>query len=304
VHVWSAHTRMKRAGQQSSVLNIDPRAPVSDRYIKISGGMDLIRQLVRHVGNDWLLNVHTNGHNPKSWAIAAVCGVAAQFGPGATLMLHSGMAPGYIRNAPKRMRQVIRLACALYRQIICVNDEIASAVADLGIPKDQLQITPAFLPIETPEVVLPPDIESWLRQHSPVMTSTMFFRIEYGFEVLLDAVCRLRDEHPQIGCLVMGTGEGREQAAELIERRGLSDWIFLAGDLDHELCLALMSRSAVFVRPTFRDGDSISVREAVSLGVQVIASNVGTRPDGVLLFEPGDVNGLVVRIEEALTKTK
>jgi glycogen synthase len=304
VHVWSAHTRMKRAGQQSSVLNIDPRAPASDRYIKISGGMDLIQQLVRHVGNDWMLNVHTNGHNPKSWAIAGVCGVAAQFGPGATLTLHSGMAPGYIRNAPKRMRQVIRVACALYRQIICVNDEIASAVADLGIPKEQLQITPAFLPIETPEVVLPPEIESWLRQHSPVMTSTMFFRAEYGFEVLLDAVCRLRDEHTQIGCLVMGTGEGREQAAELVERRGLSDRIFLAGDLDHELCLALMSRSAVFVRPTFRDGDSISVREAVSLGVQVIASNVGTRPDGVLLFEPGDVNGLVVRVEEALTKTK
>jgi len=78
----------------------------------------------------------------------------------------------------------------------------------------------------------------------------------------------------------------------------LGDRIFLAGDLEHELCLALMSRSAVFVRPTFRDGDSISVREAVSLGVHVIASNVGTRPDGVLLFEPGDVNGLMARIKE------
>ena len=267
MHVWSAHTLMKRAGQQSSVLNVDPRAPESDRYIKISGGVDLVRQLVRHVGNDWMLNVHTNGHNPKSWAIAVVCGVAAQFGPGATLMLHSGMAPGYIRSAPKGMRQIIRLACALYRQIVCVNGEIASAVSDLGIPKEQIQITPAFLPVETPEIVLPPDIESWMQQHSPVMTSTMFFRAEYGFEVLLDAVSRLKDRYPEIGCLVMGTGEGREQAAELVAKRGLGDRIFLAGDLDHELCLALMSQSAVFARPTFRDGDSISVREAVSLGV-------------------------------------
>jgi glycosyltransferase involved in cell wall biosynthesis len=294
---------MKRAGQQSSVLNVDPRAPESDRYIKISGGVDLVRQLVRHVGNDWMLNVHTNGHNPKSWAIAAVCGVAAQFGPGATLMLHSGMAPAYIRGAPKGMRQIIRLACALYRQIVCVNGEIASAVSDLGIPKEQIQITPAFLQVETQEIVVPPDIERWMQQHSPVMASTMFFRAEYGFEVLLDAVSRLKDRYPEIGCLVMGTGEGREQAAELVARRGLGDRIFLAGDLDHELCLALMSQSAVFARPTFRDGDSISVREAVSLGVQVVASNVGTRPDGVLLFEPGDVNGLVARIEQALTKT-
>src|SRR5262245_35560913 len=303
VHVWSAHTRMKRAGQQSSVLNIDPRAPASDRYIKISSGMDLIRQLVRHVGNDWMLNVHTNGHNPKSWAIAGVCGVAAQFGPGATLMLHSGLAPGYIRNAPKRMRQVIRLSCALYRQIICVNDEIAKVVADLGIPQEQIQITPAFLPIEAPRVVPPPEIECWMEQHSPVMASTMFFRTEYGFEVLLDAVSRLADSYPQIGCLVMGIGEGREEAAEVVARRGLSDRICLTGDLDHELCLALMSRSAIFVRPTFRDGDSVSVREAVSLGVQVIASNVGTRPAGVLLFEPGDVNGLVERIEQVCSES-
>jgi len=298
VHVWSAHALMRRAGQQSSVLNIDPRAPESDRYIKISGGKDFIWQLVRYVGNDWALNVHTNGHNPKSWAIAVICGVAAQFGPGATLTLHSGMAPGYIRNSQQRMRHVIRFACALYRQITCVNDEIATAVADLGIPKEQIRITPAFLPIDPPKVVPPPKIDTWMEEHSPVMTSTMFFRAEYGFEVLLDAVDRLRLAYPQIGCLVMGTGEGRGQAEELLARRGLSDSIFLAGDLDHELCLALMSRSAAFVRPTFRDGDSVSVREAVSLGVPVVASNVGARPDGVLLFEPGDVNGLVARIKE------
>src|SRR5881396_1258880 len=60
VHVWSAHTRMRRAGLQSKLLNIDPRAPASDAYLKISGGTDLVRQLFRHVSNDWSLSVHTN----------------------------------------------------------------------------------------------------------------------------------------------------------------------------------------------------------------------------------------------------
>src|SRR3989449_6019818 len=85
VHVWSAHALLKRTGQQSSVLNVDPRAPESDAYIKISGPCDLLRELLRHVSNDWVLNVHTNGHNPKSWLIAFACGLAAQFGPGASL---------------------------------------------------------------------------------------------------------------------------------------------------------------------------------------------------------------------------
>ena len=43
-------------------------------------------------------------------------------------------------------------------------------------------------------------------------------------------------------------GPGRAQA--LIERRGLEDTILLAGDLAHELCLALMKRSSAFVRGT------------------------------------------------------
>src|SRR5262252_8015762 len=63
VHVWSAHARMKRTGQQSSVLNVDPRAPVSTAYIKVSGALDLGRELFRHAFNDWFFQVHTNGHN-------------------------------------------------------------------------------------------------------------------------------------------------------------------------------------------------------------------------------------------------
>jgi glycogen synthase len=291
---------MKRAGRQSSVLNVDPRAPESDAYIKISGGVAFMRELVRHVWNDWSLNVHTNGHNRKSWAVALACGVAAQFGPEATVTLHSGIAPAYIRNSSPWTRRGIRLACLLYRQIVCVNDEIAAAVTGLGIPKDRIQITPAFLPIEAPEVVLPAAIDSWMQEHSPVMTSTMFFRSEYGFEVLMRAVSRLRSQYPRIGCVVMGDEQARPQASKYVHANQLNDVVFLAGDVDHELCLALMARSAVFVRPTFQDGDSISVREAVALGVPVVASNVGTRPEGVLLFEPGDVDGLVTEVERVL----
>ena len=33
VHVWSAHELMKRAGQQSNVLNVDPRARLSTAHI-------------------------------------------------------------------------------------------------------------------------------------------------------------------------------------------------------------------------------------------------------------------------------
>jgi glycosyltransferase involved in cell wall biosynthesis len=284
---------MKRTGQQSSVLNVDPSAPTHSAYIKISGGTDLLLQLLRHVWNDWRLDVHTNGHNPKSWFIGLACGLASQLGPGATLTLHSGLAPAYLRTGERWKREIARLACVLYDRVTCVNTEIADAVAELGVEANKVQITPAFLPIEAPDICMPGDIEIWLQQHSPLISTTMFFRPEYGFEVLLQALSLLKARYPQIGCFVMGSGEEQAQAEALVERSGSRGAIYLGGDLDHDLCLALMARSSVFVRPTFQDGDSISVREAMSLGVPVVASNVGTRPEGVTLFDAGDVDGLV-----------
>ena len=65
--------------------------------------------------------------------------------------------------------------------------------------------------------------------------------------------------------------------------------------------LELMSRSDVFLRPTLSDGDSISVREAISLGVPVVASRIGARPAGATLFESGNVEDLLSKLDLALT---
>lgn len=291
---------MKQAGLKCHVLNVQPKAPASEKYITISGAADLVKELFRHVYDDWTLSVHTNGHNIKSWLTSLVCGVTAQFGPGGTLTLHSGMLPDYLQG-PAWRRTVARFTCVMYDRIICVNEEIADELASLGVPRRQLEIKPAFLPIPLSQFSIPERIESWMRRRSPVISATLFFRPEYGFELLLEAVSILRQRHPALGCLVMGGEEDSAEVRCLIKERRLSETILLAGDVDHELCLALLSQSAVFVRPTLRDGDSIAVREAMSCGIPVVASNVGTRPTGTLLFESGDLKGLVEQVEKALT---
>ena len=287
---------MRRTGQQSSVLNVDPRAPESDAYIKISGAAGLFKELWRHACEDWSFSVHTNGENPKSWLIALAGGLAAQAGSGATLTLHSGGVPAYLRGSAAWKRHIARFASVLYDRVVCVSPEVAHSVAELGIEKEKMQIMPAFLPIEAPNVAMPPELEGWIARHSPVLTATLFFRPEYGFDLLMSAMVRLREKYPRIGCLVMGSGENHSEAEALINNSGLAGAVHLAGDLDHDLCLALMARSSVFVRPTFRDGDSISVREALALGVPVVASKVGHRPEGTVLFEAGNVDELVTTV--------
>jgi glycosyltransferase involved in cell wall biosynthesis len=133
-----------------------------------------------------------------------------------------------------------------------------------------------------------------------LFSTTLFFRPEYGFDLLTSAVARLRFHYPSVGCLVMGSGEQREEAERQIHETGLEENLLLLGDVNHDACLALMSVSDVFIRPTLQDGDSTSVREALSLGVPVVASRIGTRPAGANLFQPGDVGEMLSKIELAV----
>ena len=301
VHVHNAHTLLSNSGAIAKVLNVDPRAPQNAAYIKISNAAGLARTLVRHVWDGWTVHTHINGHTPKSWLIALASAIVAQNGTAGVLTVHSGIAPQYLRECSGTQRTIAEVACRQFSRIICVNEEIASTLQRLGIPSENLVVIPAFLPLTITGARIPEELDHWLRAHKPVLSTAIFFRPEYGFELLLSGVRKLLKRHPDLGCLVMGSGEGRQAAEMLAKEVEVPGCIYFAGDIDHDMCLSLMSRSDVFIRPTLQDGDSISVREAVSLGIPVIASNVGTRPREAVLFETGSVDDLVSQMEKVLS---
>ncbi len=72
------------------------------------------------------------------------------------------------------------------------------------------------------------------------------------------------------------------------------------GEIGHGSALAVLAAADVFVRPTLADGDALSVREALALGCAVVASDVGHRPPGCLVFPVRDVEALSARLAEAL----
>src|SRR5207237_8423081 len=144
---------------------------------------------------------------------------------------------------------------------------------------------------------VPSRIQKFLSQHRPIigaMATTL--APEYGVPVLLEGVHRLQERYPDSGLVLMGVGE--KDRKELHIAKGMNVW--LPGALPNAVAMAVMSRLTVFVRPTLFDGDSRSVREALSLGVPVVASNTGYRPPGVKLFEKGSVPAMAAAIGEVL----
>jgi len=302
VHVETARRLLRQAGVPCLALDAKGhRAAGESRRSPTRDGLRLLIAVRRLARRGWTLHLHTNGHNPKSWLLALACGLAATAAPGRVLTLHSGMVPHYLSRGPWWCHMLARLALGRFDHVVCVNDEIRATLVALGGTGDTaLDTLPAYLPAPRAPVAVPDATRRWLASHQPVIATTLFFRPEYGFELLLEAVSRLAPRHPRLGCLVMGGQEGEAEARRPLRDHGANGRLLLAGDLTHDLCLELLSRSDLFVRPTLVDGDALSVREALSLGLPVVASDTGARPPGVSLFRPGDLDGLVAGIEAAL----
>ena len=294
VHVSGIERQLTAAGVTCRVLDMSLVRP----------GWSFAWAVLSHALQGWTLHLHTNGHNLKSWLLALGCGVAGQARGGCILTLHSGMLPGYLENAASWRRRLAAFTCSLYKRVICVSQEIESALLSLGLEPGRMEVLPAFVSSESLATAPEPDVLAWIGRHRPLFSTVLFFRPEYGFDVLVAGLARLTRLHPSLGCLVMGSGEERSEAEKLVRDAGLEDNVFLLGDVSHDACLALISVCHVFLRTTFEDGDSISVREALSLGVPVVASRIGTRPPGVFLFHPGNVDEMLAKIEQALASKR
>jgi glycosyltransferase involved in cell wall biosynthesis len=314
VHVLEAHRRLSAAGIECRVLNTE-RGGARARH-----WANLLLAVLDHARRGWIVHLHTNGHNSKSWLLAVACGLAARLNAGSLLTLHSGMTPGYLADrgaaSPGRAglqpglvstrasvlrRWLARFACSLYTRVVCVSPEIRTALLSLGVPRDRTEILPAYLGSHPSNTSLDPEWLLWLERHRPVLSTALFFRPEYGFDLLVETLVQLRRRHPAVGCVVMGSGEQQEQAKQRVREARLEDVVLLAGDVKHDACLAWMSASDVFVRPTLEDGDSVSVREALALGTPVVASATGMRPPGTILFQTGSVDDMLSKVEVTIS---
>ena len=167
-------------------------------------------------------------------------------------------------------------------------------------------VLPAFLSTESPKFLLDysraPGVDL-------AASAAVFHRAVLPAGVWLRCAGRRSHAAESPLSFVRLPGDGERRATRRSRKSGfatsgLEENVLLLGDVDHETCLALMSACDVFLRPTLEDGDSISVREALSMGVPVVASRIGTRPAGAILFHSGDVEDMLAKIALALAEKR
>ncbi len=300
VHVQQLAEFLRQHGAECTVLDIEPGTTPKPGAIRVAGRFGFLQTLIHFYGRGYVSHIHTNGHNFKSWlAIGVTAWVGFLFGRRNIATVHSGLMPNYVARGGRGRRLLIRAALWPLERVIAVNQKIEQTLLGLKIKPSRIFMLPAFS-LGARARALPEWFSDYRRRFSPLIASAVYLEKEYGTELLVEACVALRRKYPRLGCMIMGSGSEEGTLRAQIQRAGGKDFLFLLGNVPHDLCLSLMERSDLFIRPTFFDGDAISVREALALGVPTVASDVGYRPPGTVLFKPGDVDSLIEQMDRTL----
>ncbi len=125
-------------------------------------------------------------------------------------------------------------------------------------------------------------------------------RIEKGKGpfVLADAMALLRQNRSAVHVRLAGIGPADKEVRARVRQLQLDgSWEFVGAYDGTVGCSAFMRTLDVFVLPSFAEGTSKSVIEAMSHGLPIITTNVGgsadlLTPDAGILIEPGDSSAL------------
>jgi glycosyltransferase involved in cell wall biosynthesis len=111
-----------------------------------------------------------------------------------------------------------------------------------------------------------------------------------GFDLLIRAYSRVAAEHPDWRLRICGDGPQRARLQRLIDERGLTGVVTLAGPAEH--LGEEMERASVFVLSSRFEGFPLVLVEAMSKGMAIVAFDCPTGPRDVI---DDHRNGLLVR---------
>lgn len=194
----------------------------------------------------------------------------------------------------------------LYDRVVAISACIGEVLADSGVPREKIRVVRSAF---TPDAGTPLSREAMRAEFGLPADSIVIGVVAQlirrkGHAVLLDALPALLEVEPRLRVLFFGKGSLHDELASTIAARGLSQQVQLAGY--REDLPALLPALDLLVHPAFAEGLGVSLLQASSAGVAIVASNAGGIPEAVrdgvngVLVPPQDVDALTAAIAALL----
>ncbi len=154
-------------------------------------------------------------------------------------------------------------------------------------------------------VMLDTEVEPMSKPHAPLAISVGRLVPWKGFKVLIETMRELGDWH----LYIIGSGPDRESLQAEIDRIGLHERVKLLGNIDRSDVLRWCAAADAFVLNTHFESFSYQIVEAMSVGVPIIATSVGSIPELIeheqegVLVRPDDVDGIRRTLQSVVSES-
>lgn len=179
---------------------------------------------------------------------------------------------------------------------------------NLDFLRDELGVTRAV-----DKVICGVDVPAWtaMPPATPVIVAVGRLVEKKGIDLLLAAAGKLRSAHPDLLLRVVGDGPLAETLQRAAADNGVADRVEFLGSLDHEATVEVMASATMLCLPARiaaggdRDSMPVVVKEAMALGLPVVATDVVGIPEMVddsvgRLVAPEDAGALADAIDDLL----
>ncbi len=193
----------------------------------------------------------------------------------------------------------VKLKYRLHDRVIAISEGIGEVLLAAGLPADKLRVVRSAVDCHA---FAGPRNREILRERLGVPSESPLIGVvaqlipRKGHQLLLEALPPLVAEFPDLRVLFFGQGPEAANLERRIAQAGLGNQVTLCGFRDD--LPELLAGLDLLVHPATREGLGVSLLQASSAGVPIIASRAGGIPEAVregvngLLVPPGDVAAL------------
>lgn len=212
---------------------------------------------------------------------------------------HGGTVPGGLPAAVHAVEWWLALSAD---QVICCSGfMLREVLAGFELSPERVHLVPNGVAVER----WVPPVDPPARE--PLVLAWGRVQYEKGFQVLAQAISRLRGAVPGLQCVIAGRGSYLPELQSQVDIEGVHDLVHLVGYVDDSELRTLLHRAGCVVIPSLYEPFGIVALEAMAADAPTVVARTGGLAeimDGTgagLLFEPGNAVDLAESIRSVLS---
>ena len=131
-----------------------------------------------------------------------------------------------------------------------------------------------------------------------------------GYDLLIEALYKIKEEHPNFYLKIAGDGPYRKRLENMINKYCLRKNILILGELHYNDIPKFLLSIDLYIQPSISEGSPITLKEAMASSLPILASTAGGIPEIIehnktgILFENKNIFELEKGLKKIITMNK